>query len=103
MKTTSERKLMFHTFRPAALLRTQREKDEAREEARRLFMSEAPRIMVKVVGPQTSAQGMEKIFGSVQNKTLNKHLVYTVLEAVVRELIPELRDTRAAMQLNQFA
>ena len=55
-------------------------------------MSEAPRIMVKVVGPQTSAQGMEKIFESVQNKTLNKHLVYTLLECLVREIIPELQD-----------
>ena len=89
-------------LRPVAAPRSQAEREQAKEEARRMFMREAPRIMVKVVGPQTSAQGMEKIFESVQNKTLNKHLVYRVLEAVVRELIPELQDTRAAMQLNQF-
>ena len=63
-------------------------------------MSEAPRIMVKVVGPQTSAQGMEKIFESVQNKTLNKHLVYTVLEAVVRELIPESSNATQSICIN---
>ena len=73
------------------------------QEAKKLFISEAPSIMIKVVGPQTAVQGMEKIFESLQNQILNKHLLYTVLEAVIREVIPELQNTREAMQLSTYS
>ena len=47
-------------------------------------------MMTKLVGPTTARQGMEKIFDSFQEKTLNKHLLYTILHSLLEKLIPEL-------------
>ena len=54
--------------------------------------------MIKVVGLQTAIQGTEKVFESLQDKILNKHLLYNLLESFVRELIPELQTTRLSQQ-----
>ena len=69
------------------------EKEEVREEARELFVSEGPDIMVKVVGLQTARQGAAKIFDSFQDQKLNKHLFYDLLEHFLVIFIPELRKT----------
>ena len=90
-------------LRPAAPPRTEAEKEQSRLEAEQLFLSSPPDMMVRVVGLQTAVRGMEKVFRSCQNKTLNKHLVYTLLECLVREIIPELQDTRVKMQLKPFS
>ena len=67
--------------------------EEVREEARELFVSEVPDIMVKVVGLQTARQGAAKIFDSFQDQKLNKHLFYDLLEHFLVIFIPELRKT----------
>ena len=54
--------------------------------------------MIKVVGLQTAIQGTEKVFESLQDKILNKHLLFNLLESFVRELIPELQTTRLSQQ-----
>ena len=79
---------------PAAPL-TEEEREEVREEARQLFVSEVPDIMVKVVGLQTARQGAEKIFDSFQDQTLNKHLFYDLLQHFIVIFIPELRKISA--------
>ena len=61
-----------------------------REEARQLWLSKVPDIMVKVVGLQTARQGTEKIFESFQDQKLNKHLFYDLLEHFLHSFIPEL-------------
>ena len=68
-------------------------REEVREEARELFVSEVPDIMVKVVGLQTARQGAVKIFDSFQDQKLNKHLFYDLLEHFLVIFIPELRKT----------
>ena len=88
-------------LRPEAAPRTAEEKDQARKEAKELFLSEVPRTMVKIVGLQTAVQGTEKIFDSFQEKTLNKHLVYTLMECLVGQLVPELISVRASLQSKQ--
>lgn len=69
---------------------TDQERKKVREEARKLWLSKVPDIMVKVVGLQTARQGTEKIFESFQDQKLNKHLFYDLLEHFLHSFIPEL-------------
>ena len=64
-----------------------------REEARELWLSEVPDIMVRLVGLQTARQGTQKIFDSFQDQKLNKHLFYDLLDHFLISFIPELAKT----------
>ena len=86
---------------------TERQSDEqklkTRAEAEQLFLSNVPEMMIKVVGVQTARQGTVKVFETLQDQILNKHLLYTLLESFIKEFLPELEKTRESLQLKQFS
>ena len=90
-------------LKPAPENKTEEQKMMTQVEAKDLFLANVPEIMTKVVGVQTARQGTEKVFDTLQDQMLNKHLLYTLLEAFIKEFIPELNKTRVALQLKQFS
>lgn len=63
-----------------------------RVEAKDQLMQNIPDVLYNLVGQQAAKTGTSKVFETVQNKTLNKQLVYDVVESFAKELFPELRS-----------
>ena len=83
--------------------KTEEQKLTTQEEAKYLILDNVPEIITKVVGVQTARQGTDKVFEILQDQMLNKHLIYSLLEAFIKEFIPELEKTRVALKLKQFS
>ncbi|KAN0065083.1 tRNA (guanine-N(7)-)-methyltransferase (tRNA(m7G46)-methyltransferase) [Thecaphora frezii] len=67
--------------------RSQKEKEELRESANRKLSTIFPEVAANLIGRENARRGSRRIFTTVQNKRLNKHLVYTLLELVLDELL----------------
>jgi sorting nexin-25 len=63
---------------------------DLRAETRAALLQNVPEELVSLVGQQAAANGAAKVFEVLQSVTLNKQLVYSVLELVVSEVFPEL-------------
>ena len=90
-------------LKPNPEKKSEEQKLKTQTEAKNLFLANVPEIVIKVVGVQTARQGTEKVFETFQDQTLNKHLLYTLLESFIKEFIPELHKTRESLQLKQFS
>lgn len=82
--------------------RSEADKVKTREEVRRLLLQNIPEVLVNLVGQQAARNGTAKVFESLQNKTLNKQLCYDFLELLCSALFPELLQSYAAQQLNNY-
>lgn len=62
-----------------------------KQDARNLLLNHVP-DMVTFMGSQNACKGTLKVFEALQDKQLNKHLFYDILEKVLYEFAPELRS-----------
>ncbi len=62
-------------------------------ETKEALLENIPEVLVNLVGQQGAVNGTVKIFETLQNATLNKQLLYDVLEMCVYEIFPELGQT----------
>ena len=51
-----------------------------------------------MVGQQAAVSGTVKVFEALQNATLNRQLLYDVLEMVVTEVFPEVASQTSGAQ-----
>ncbi|KAJ3251770.1 Intermediate filament protein [Borealophlyctis nickersoniae] len=58
-----------------------------RTEARAKVLNAWPDAFARILGPEAANQGTARLFDLFQNATLNKHLAFTLLDAVVRAVV----------------
>ncbi|KAL8624041.1 hypothetical protein ACOMHN_041631 [Nucella lapillus] len=108
--TYSEQMLLFYmrTFKdsmwPGGKLadtppsRSEAVKLETRMAAKNKLLQNIPDALKNLVGEDNARRGTIKVFEVLQNKTLNKHLIYNLLEIFLLELCPELKKTRQSLR-----
>lgn len=67
--------------------RTRAEKDALRENANSKLASLIPELAANLVGRENARKGTRRVFSALQNKRLNKHLIYSLLDVMVEELL----------------
>uniref|UniRef100_A0AAV2MGK3 Sorting nexin C-terminal domain-containing protein n=1 Tax=Knipowitschia caucasica TaxID=637954 RepID=A0AAV2MGK3_KNICA len=68
----------------------QSERRETRERAQRKLLDNIPDALTNLVGQQNARYGIIKIFNALQEASANKHLLYVMMEMLLKELCPEL-------------
>uniref|UniRef100_A0A1B0CG91 Sorting nexin-25 n=2 Tax=Lutzomyia longipalpis TaxID=7200 RepID=A0A1B0CG91_LUTLO len=74
--------------------RTDDMRDMTANAAKSLLIDNIPEVLCNLVGAQTAKIGTIKIFETIQNVTYNKQLFYEMLEIVMLELFPEIRQLK---------
>lgn len=67
--------------------RTAAEKDALRENANAKLATLIPELAANLVGRENARKGTRRVFTALQNKRLNKHLIYGLLDVVVEEVL----------------
>ncbi|ORX92016.1 hypothetical protein K493DRAFT_286165 [Basidiobolus meristosporus CBS 931.73] len=75
----------------AAEKRTFEEKIQTKETANRKLSTFFPESLGNMVGRENARRGARRVFTLFQNRRLNEHLVYTILDEVLMSLFPELK------------
>ena len=73
--------------------------EELRRNVRERLVRNIPEMVVNLVGQQSARNGVLKVYESLQEKTLNRQLVYELLELACHNLFPELLQSYTAQQL----
>lgn len=69
------------------------EKIKTKKEAKLKLLANIPEALQKLVGEKNAQIGLIKLFETFQDKKLNKHLIYTILELLIDEMFPsQLRE-----------
>ncbi|PPR01909.1 hypothetical protein CVT24_001248 [Panaeolus cyanescens] len=76
-------------LRPAGVPRTQDEKLRTRDEANRKLSSLVPDLAANMIGRSNARRGARRIFAVLQNRRLNQHITYTIMDEVFAALFPE--------------
>ncbi|XP_044174101.1 sorting nexin-14-like isoform X1 [Acropora millepora] len=72
--------------------RTDTEKLERREKTLREMLAFLPDKVVRVMGADTHKAGITSLFELLQQRKLNKQLTYVLLDCIMGEIFPELKE-----------
>uniref|UniRef100_A0A673CQ66 Sorting nexin 25 n=1 Tax=Sphaeramia orbicularis TaxID=375764 RepID=A0A673CQ66_9TELE len=72
---------------PHVRVRTDSERNDTKERAQQKLLDNIP---ANLVGQQNARYGIIKIFNALQEASANKHLLYVLMEMLLKELCPEL-------------
>lgn len=72
--------------------RTDDMKEMTAHAAKSLIIDNVPDILQNLVGAQNAKNGSIKIFEILQNETYNKQLIYDLLEVLLVEIFPEIKN-----------
>ncbi|KAJ7170182.1 PhoX domain-containing protein [Mycena filopes] len=76
-------------LKPPSVPRTSEEKLRTRDEANRKLSSLVPDLAANMIGRTNARRGARRIFAVLQNRRLNQHIAYTVVDEVFAALFPE--------------
>ncbi|KAJ7675316.1 PhoX domain-containing protein [Mycena rosella] len=76
-------------LKPPSVPRTADEKLRTRDEANRKLSSLVPDLAANMIGRSNARRGARRIFAVLQNRRLNQHIAYTVVDEVFSALFPE--------------
>ncbi|XP_049529978.1 sorting nexin-25-like [Anopheles darlingi] len=82
-----------HVLRGAAE-RTDDQREMTANAARSLLQDNIPDLLCSLIGAQNARQGTIKLFEALQNPLYNKQLFYDLLETLMLELFPEIRQQK---------
>lgn len=74
----------------AAEFRSRDQKEKTYATARQKLLQNIPDLVISLMGESTSKQRILKLFDVMQQRDLNKELLYQVLDVFLRRLVPEL-------------
>lgn len=77
---------------PPGVARSAKEQAKTRNEAAFLLTTLVQDMAAKVVGSTNAKHASRRLFAMSQNKILNLHVICLIVDEVVRELFPELRE-----------
>jgi sorting nexin-25 len=72
--------------------RTDDMKESTAHAAKNLIIDNIPDILSNLVGAQNAKTGSIKLFEVLQNETYNKQLIYDLLEVLLVEMFPEIKN-----------
>ncbi|KAM7000728.1 sorting nexin-25 isoform 1-T1 [Tautogolabrus adspersus] len=75
---------------PHVKVRTDSERSETKERAQQKLLENIPDALANLVGQQNARYGIIKIFNVLQEASANKHLLYVLMEMLLKEVCPEL-------------
>lgn len=75
---------------PHVKVRTDAERSETKERAQQKLLDNIPDALEKLVGQQNARYGIIKIFNALQEASANRHLLYVLMEMLLKEVCPEL-------------
>lgn len=81
-------------FRGPGIPRTAAQKVATKNEANRKLSTLLPDLASNVIGRSNSRKGARKLFAAFQNRKLNQHLLYMIVDDVVKEVFPEMQDMK---------
>jgi len=70
-------------------VRTPEEKIRTRDEANRKLSTLMPDLAANMIGRSNARRGARRIFAVLQNRRLNQHIVYSVIDEVFAALFPD--------------
>ncbi|KAG7250889.1 hypothetical protein CRUP_031518 [Coryphaenoides rupestris] len=76
---------------PHIKARTDSERRDTKDRAQQKLLDNIPEALANLVGQQNARFGIIKIFNALQETNANKHLLYVLMEMLLKELCPELR------------
>ncbi|XP_068181827.1 sorting nexin-25 [Antennarius striatus] len=76
---------------PHVKVRTDSERSETKDRAQQKLLDNIPDALANLVGQQNARYGIIKIFNALQEANANKHLLYVLIEMLLKEVCPELR------------
>jgi len=76
-------------LKPTGVPRSGEEKIRTRDEANRKLSSLVPDLAANMIGRTNARRGARRIFAVLQNRRLNQHIVYTIIDEVFTALFPE--------------
>jgi len=77
-------------LKPSGSPRTAEEKARSRDDANRKLSTLLPDVAANMMGRSNARRGARRMFAVLQNRRLNQHIVYTILDEVFAALFPEL-------------
>lgn len=69
--------------------RTAEEKLRTRDEANRKLSALMPDLVANMIGRSNARRGARRIFAVLQNRRLNQHLLYTIVDEIFAALFPD--------------
>ncbi|KAJ3861781.1 PhoX domain-containing protein [Lentinula novae-zelandiae] len=76
-------------LKPQSVPRTPEERSRSRDEANRKLSALVPDLAANMIGRSNARRGARRIFAVLQNRRLNQHIAYTVVDEVFSALFPE--------------
>ncbi|XP_022086183.1 sorting nexin-25-like isoform X2 [Acanthaster planci] len=86
---------------PAQPLPSKEECDKMKKKAREKFLQYVPDFLQSLLGKTNSRLGAIKVFEAFQDTRTNKHLLYNLIELLLIEVCPELKDPRLLEHLEE--
>ncbi|XP_019377462.1 PREDICTED: sorting nexin-25 isoform X2 [Gavialis gangeticus] len=77
---------------PPTRSRSDEQSQETKLRAQQKLLENIPDALLNLVGQQNARHGVIKVFNALQETKANKHLLYVLLELLLNELCPELKD-----------
>ncbi|TFK77421.1 PhoX domain-containing protein [Pluteus cervinus] len=77
-------------LKPPTPPRTTEEKIRTRDDANRKLSSLVPDLAANMIGRTNARRGARRMFAVLQNRRLNQHIAYTILDEVIIALFPEI-------------
>ncbi|GAA5909872.1 hypothetical protein JCM6882_002038 [Rhodosporidiobolus microsporus] len=84
-------------MKPKTPPRTAAEKAATKESANAKLAAFMPDVAANLIGRHNARQGARRLFATLQNRRLNKHLIYSVVDEVIAVLFPELKSKSARL------
>ncbi|XP_054648308.1 sorting nexin-25 isoform X1 [Dunckerocampus dactyliophorus] len=75
---------------PHVKVQTDAERTETKERAQQKLLDNIPDALANLVGQQNARSGVIKVFNALQEASANKHLLYVLMEMLLKELSSEL-------------
>ncbi|ESK92717.1 hypothetical protein Moror_15970 [Moniliophthora roreri MCA 2997] len=85
-------------LKPPSVPRTVEEKSKTRDDANRKLSSLFPDLAANMIGRSNARRGARRIFAVLQNRRLNQHIVYTIVDEVFSALFPESSSNNTSSQ-----
>jgi len=77
-------------LRASSVPRTSDEKDRTRDEANRKLSALIPDLAANMIGRSNARRGARRMFAVLQNRRLNQHIMYTIVDEVFSALFTEV-------------
>ncbi|KAF8665266.1 hypothetical protein AX16_000287 [Volvariella volvacea WC 439] len=85
-------------LKPSTPPRTAEEKLRTKEDANRKLSSLVPDLAANMIGRSNARRGARRMFAVLQNRRLNQHIMYTIVDEVVNVLFPEINQQSSSSQ-----